>query len=968
MGGSHSEKVGIVGLWSSANYGNVLSYYSLYRSIERMGLSPRMIAPPADYPDDVARNHSRKFMVDTYDISPRVPLDRMHELNNWCDTFVVGSGQVWNWGLTQGYRRSLWLDFVHDDKRKLSYAASFGSEQNPIPESEQPVLSQLLHRFDGVSVRDGYAMSICERHFEVQSRSVLDPIFLLDPEHFLELARDRSRRKGHMLAYIENPHPEQRGLITGLSQSLGLEPLALLGGQSPDARAAEAVLSLPSAGPETDIRAYLALVAESEFVVTDSLTAASLCIAIQKPFVVVLDGAHDNSRFQSLADTLRIHDRFVANPSLETVSNVASASIEWQPVKQNLASLERDSHQWLAEQLGIEPVTGQIYPTVEKVVVQNLVFPEGSLEDDWNLCNRGTHMWIDVARERDNWLNGQRFWHLAAGRMIECFTYLNSFSIRKWSTWTTAQEFVLRIRLQGSGSVIPFGHWKDETGIGKEFGSIVTFSCDQPRWVTVPVKAFRADVWGFTIEAMSPVRVFDGHYVAITGSPKNTVALNLITTTFKKEEFLRRNIGELSRVLFGQNEPGRHTFMTIVDNGQTVDPAEFESAHVRVIPNQNSGGAGGFSRGMATALQDERKPTHVLLMDDDVDILPEAIFRTYNLLSILKEEFRHRFVGGAMLELRRKSMQLESLAHLAPDSILTRPEHNFRDLTKWDQVLLNEIDYEFPNQYAGWWYCCIPTTALDDGRVAFPFFVRGDDIDFSLRHAPGFLRLNGVFVWHEAFAPRYSITTEKYQVIRNNLVVGAMHGDISLQKVVSRMRALVKDALIGFSYGEANVILDAVEEYLKGPDFFENLNGMQSIRDHTVEPGVRLSVEEGQRMRQKGADSQLKLTRFQKYLIRVSRNGQRFPIPSHGRSIASVAYQYDTDRAKVYGVKEVVITGVDGETSWLRKRDRAQFRRISRRFAKLTKRLQNEFWEVAETYRAREAELESLSRLNDRLA
>ena len=36
-------------------------------------------------------------------------------------------------------------------------------------------------------------------------------------------------------------------------------------------------------------------------------------------------------------------------------------------------------------------------------------------------------------------------------------------------------------------------------------------------------------------------------------------------------------------------------------------------------------------------------------MDDDVMILPESLIRTYNLLKIVRPEYEHHFISGAML-------------------------------------------------------------------------------------------------------------------------------------------------------------------------------------------------------------------------------------------------------------------------------------------------------------------------------
>lgn len=42
---------------------------------------------------------------------------------------------------------------------------------------------------------------------------------------------------------------------------------------------------------------------------------------------------------------------------------------------------------------------------------------------------------------------------------------------------------------------------------------------------------------------------------------------------------------------------------------------------------------------------------HALLMDDDIVIEPEALVKTYQILTLLKDEYEDAFIGGAMLRL-----------------------------------------------------------------------------------------------------------------------------------------------------------------------------------------------------------------------------------------------------------------------------------------------------------------------------
>ncbi len=106
----------------------------------------------------------------------------------------------------------------------------------------------------------------------------------------------------------------------------------------------------------------------------------------------------------------------------------------------------------------------------------------------------------------------------------------------------------------------------------------------------------------------------------------------------------------MKKQIFASDEPiakGFHMF--VVDNGRTLNVDEVSDDNVTVIPNANVGGAGGFARGMMAALDIDA--THVLLMDDDVRVMPESFIRTFNLLSLRNDDYENAFINGAMLSL-----------------------------------------------------------------------------------------------------------------------------------------------------------------------------------------------------------------------------------------------------------------------------------------------------------------------------
>ena len=90
--------VALYGATVGTNYGGLITYYSLYKSIEKMGYSVIMIPPPSS---DVVKseNHATRFSDEYINLAERYPLEHFNKYNELADTFVLGSDQIWNYKL-----------------------------------------------------------------------------------------------------------------------------------------------------------------------------------------------------------------------------------------------------------------------------------------------------------------------------------------------------------------------------------------------------------------------------------------------------------------------------------------------------------------------------------------------------------------------------------------------------------------------------------------------------------------------------------------------------------------------------------------------------------------------------------------------------------------------------------------------------------------------------------------------------
>ena len=66
--------------------------------------------------------------------------------------------------------------------------------------------------------------------------------------------------------------------------------------------------------------------------------------------------------------------------------------------------------------------------------------------------------------------------------------------------------------------------------------------------------------------------------------------------------------------------------------------------------------------------------------------------------------------------------------------------------------------------------------------------MRGDDVEYGIRAAAGFITINGICVWHMGFAGKMNIAMDFYQVNRNLLIVQALHEDLCNVNVLGKIR------------------------------------------------------------------------------------------------------------------------------------------------------------------------------------
>lgn len=513
---------------------------------------------------------------------------------------------------------------------------------------------------------------------------------------------------------------------------------------------------------------------------------------------------------------------------------------------------------------------------------------------------------------------------LAEAGKYDFMTFFNALSVMKWRRYTNAKAFHLRLSVKAETAASVTGKQSADEAMTVTLTMADTYSfAPTPVQDVDPVAAPADGEWhdlsiavpqgyvnkrnpvlfGATIETAVPVRIRDARWdMDANEEDVHDVEVALCITTFKKEPYIRRNARIFHDAVLGSGtDAGRHFTLHIVDNGRTLHDEEVLAGdRIKLHPNVNSGGAGGFARGMIESIEQTPKATHVILMDDDVSLSPESLLRTYSLLKVVKDEWREAFISGAMMSLDEPDIRPEDMGFFNKAG-WCQPIKPVMRMSVLHDVIENEayqlpeprnlFEDQYTQRYQAWWYCCIPMTQIERRGMPLPLFVRYDDVEYSLRNPPKIMSMNGLCVWHSPFFMRYDAAVERYQVARNLFIIRHTSGCAPLSDFEDALFRQIQIELKRFNYDDAEVALEGFEDFLKGPDVtfapgfaekqflgshrrIEKLLPLEELDDELKKLGIdyrKLEMDDIVRDKPR--------TFLQRGLDFITFNGQRTPLP-----------------------------------------------------------------------------------------
>lgn len=590
--------------------------------------------------------------------------------------------------------------------------------------------------------------------------------------------------------------------------------------------------------------------------------------------------------------------------------------------------------------------------------IQRVVLPDYDSNPDLYFRSQtgGRHMRGVRVRTRRSAL-------LAATSIFSTDTYFNALFPAHWCSLADVRAFVLKVHISGSGvlRVVRAALGKAEyvvselafEGLDIELTSavdVVNNGCDLPCLLYFEIRVDDEDVllhraeWFADCPAVNDVRLIGGY------------------CTFKREDYLLTNICRIVRDQEAYEAVSRYI---VVDNGRSARLAEhFLQAPDKFsyVPQDNVGGAGGFTRVILEAVADPAI-THVLLMDDDAFVEPESVLRLIAAFRICSQPIA---VGGHMLDALCCTVLSEAGASYTPEKLKIVPL--WKGLNVLDRGSLLLLSKPYPVDYNAWWFFGFPATAAVAEGLPLPFFVRTDDVEFGYRlQKKGIAThtLPGIAVWHEPFYAKIG-GCQSYFATRNLFVSAAIHqGRWAKRAARTNLRRIVT-CLLSLDYYEAWLHIRAAEDFLAGPAILEQVPELK-LKELT-EAAPNLSAMEVEKTRILRA---LPLRRRFLFAPRLRKLERRLQILRHWLLPASRL----GDPEDIEGVIDAAelawwnlasrdyfaINYAHSFTYVVRQRDRTTFRRLYRKARKLTAAIVRDEVRLTEAWRDAFPRLTSLN-------
>lgn len=384
------KKVAIVSCYYVKNYGSMLQAYAVQKMLDNMNIknenlvyikskSPKQLASyakrllfDANIRKTKLKNLKKKVYSKThkgYDVNFSMRSKKFEEFKTKYfklskpyfgyknlkmsskdyDAFLLGSDQLWHpMNLENHY---FTMEFIDDNKPKITYAPSFGVSE--IPKNQIKKTKAYLKRIEHISIREESGKKIIKELIGQDVPIVLDPTFMLDLKEWDAIQPEKNvyTNSKYIFCYFLGDNQEHRDTVNQIKKLTGydivtlphIDEIAKSDKNFGDAK-------LYDVGPAE----FINLIKNAEIVFTDSFHCTAFSIMYQKKFFTFNrfksnSKGSTNTRLKSILSLLGMEQRLITN--YEDCAKLYKEEIDFKNTNLELERLKSKSFDYLKDAL-----------------------------------------------------------------------------------------------------------------------------------------------------------------------------------------------------------------------------------------------------------------------------------------------------------------------------------------------------------------------------------------------------------------------------------------------------------------------------------------------------------------------------------------------------------------------------------------------------------------------------------------
>lgn len=295
----------IVNFWdTNHNYGAVLTAFAMQQLVRSFGYETKLL------------NTGERTTLSTYkgkfpekfveDFLSKTEIMNFKEAAKYTKNIrgvILGSDQILRIQYIKVAYNKYLLNFVDKSCRKFALSASFGIDLEDFINDEFSTnenlkkMKKALQSFDYLSTRELSGKDICKKVFNLNSDTILDPVFLISKDEYNRiLEKSTLDCSDKIVSYVLDSNEDYLKLFDFYKEKYNCE-----------------LKNLYDKKDKPSVSNWLNAIKTCKFLITDSFHGVCFALIFNKPFICIKNQDRGGARFDTLCKLFGIDKCFVTN-------------------------------------------------------------------------------------------------------------------------------------------------------------------------------------------------------------------------------------------------------------------------------------------------------------------------------------------------------------------------------------------------------------------------------------------------------------------------------------------------------------------------------------------------------------------------------------------------------------------------------------------------------------------------------